>query len=669
MSFVPLPWWTSQSRIRTRSAPQRSSAWRAATATLLNRQKPIARSSSAWWPGGRCSDAPKRGPSPPEQRVDDRHRAARRVQRRRGRSPRETTVSASSAPPPAALTLLDAAHVLGRDGRPRATSRSAAGDSRTSQPSQSRSLERALDRDDPRRRARDAVPVSCSSDDGWRSRSGAAISLPYPRMAGPARIETDLVVVGAGAAGLYAALTAAPQPARASRSSPRRRWPAPRATGRRAASRPRWRPTTRPTCTARTPSAPGATSCARARPPSCAARRRARSRDLERLGVHFDADRHGNLALGLEGGHSRRRVVHAGGSATGRRVVRQLSARRRRDARRRPSSRAPAPRRCGSATARCVGVVCEDGRAIHARAVILATGGSAALWQRTTNPPGSLGIGLLLARGAGAALADLELMQFHPTAVTGDQGPRGLPGHRGDPRRGRHAARRRRRALRRGARAARRGGARDLVEDGRERAAERRPRHARGRPGAVPERRRRAARGRPRPGDRARAGGARRALRHGRHRGRPRRRDDGARASTPSARAPAPGCTAPTGWPPTRSASASSSARAPRSRRSPSRAARRASRRRAPDARAAQPRDPRRAVAPRRPRARRRGPDGAGRRPAPARAPHRPPRAAARREPRRPHALGLPGRPRPRLDLHHSVTRGDADEPVFERWV
>jgi L-aspartate oxidase len=47
--------------------------------------------------------------------------------------------------------------------------------------------------------------------------------------------------------------------------------------------------------------------------------------DLERLGVHFDADRHGNLALGLEGGHSRRRVVHAGGSATGRRVVRQLS--------------------------------------------------------------------------------------------------------------------------------------------------------------------------------------------------------------------------------------------------------------------------------------------------------------------------------------------------------
>src|ERR1700730_9804562 len=49
-------------------------------------------------------------------------------------------------------------------------------------------------------------------------------------------------------------------------------------------------------------------------------------RDLQELGVRFDADRFGRLALGLEGGHSVRRVVHAGGSATGRRVVRQLSA-------------------------------------------------------------------------------------------------------------------------------------------------------------------------------------------------------------------------------------------------------------------------------------------------------------------------------------------------------
>ena len=51
-----------------------------------------------------------------------------------------------------------------------------------------------------------------------------------------------------------------------------------------------------------------------------------RVEDLQTLGVRFDADRFGRLALGLEGGHSVRRVVHAGGSATGRRVVRQLSA-------------------------------------------------------------------------------------------------------------------------------------------------------------------------------------------------------------------------------------------------------------------------------------------------------------------------------------------------------
>src|SRR6202044_3221883 len=51
-----------------------------------------------------------------------------------------------------------------------------------------------------------------------------------------------------------------------------------------------------------------------------------RVHDLERLGFHFDADRHGRLALGLEGGHSVRRIVHAGGSATGRRLLRELSA-------------------------------------------------------------------------------------------------------------------------------------------------------------------------------------------------------------------------------------------------------------------------------------------------------------------------------------------------------
>jgi L-aspartate oxidase len=148
-------------------------------------------------------------------------------------------------------------------------------------------------------------------------------------------------------------------------------------------------------------------------------------RELEALGVRFDHDGRGHLALGLEGGHSKRRVVHAGGSATGRRVVRQLSAVVVEEPRIEvlEQARACAP---WTVDGRCVGVVLEDGRAVRARATILATGGAAALWARTTNPPGSMGIGVLLARRAGAALADLEFVQFHPTAVTGIKGREGF---------------------------------------------------------------------------------------------------------------------------------------------------------------------------------------------------------------------------------------------------
>jgi L-aspartate oxidase len=170
----------------------------------------------------------------------------------------------------------------------------------------------------------------------------------------------------------------------------------------------------------------------------------ARVEDLQALGVRFDGDRSGRLALGLEGGHSVRRVVHAGGSATGRRVVRQLSALVAEErsitvferARARAlwkdgdaahsSDRNPArPSDRNPAHPRCRGLICDDGRIVSARAVVLGTGGAAALWSRTTNPPGSQGFGLLLAHAAGASLADLELLQFHPTAVLG------LPGREG----------------------------------------------------------------------------------------------------------------------------------------------------------------------------------------------------------------------------------------------
>jgi L-aspartate oxidase len=147
--------------------------------------------------------------------------------------------------------------------------------------------------------------------------------------------------------------------------------------------------------------------------------------DLERLGVRFDADRHGNLALGLEGGHGLRRVVHAGGSATGRRILRQLSA----DVVEEPRIDVLEDRRVRALLCRdgrVTGVATDEGRVLQARAVILATGGAAALWSRTTNPPGSFGSGLLLARAAGAELADLEFVQFHPTAVVGITGREGF---------------------------------------------------------------------------------------------------------------------------------------------------------------------------------------------------------------------------------------------------
>lgn len=141
--------------------------------------------------------------------------------------------------------------------------------------------------------------------------------------------------------------------------------------------------------------------------------------DLEALGVHFDADRSGRLALGLEGGHSARRVVHAGGSATGRRITRQLSGDVAEHERIVVLERTRAVALLTDGDGRCAGLVCHDGTRIAARGVLLATGGAAALWARTTNPPGATGRGLALARAAGAALADLEFVQFHPTAVSG----------------------------------------------------------------------------------------------------------------------------------------------------------------------------------------------------------------------------------------------------------
>jgi L-aspartate oxidase len=138
-------------------------------------------------------------------------------------------------------------------------------------------------------------------------------------------------------------------------------------------------------------------------------------RDLQARGVVFDLDHEGRLALGLEGGHASRRIVHSGGSQTGHEITSKLAAmvavEERIEVRERTSART-----LWSDGERCHGVI-TDGGAIVAPATVLATGGAAALWRRTTNPRGAIGAGPVLAAAAGADLADLEFCQFHPTAL------------------------------------------------------------------------------------------------------------------------------------------------------------------------------------------------------------------------------------------------------------
>jgi L-aspartate oxidase len=236
---------------------------------------------------------------------------------------------------------------------------------------------------------------------------------------------SDLIVVGAGAAGLFAALTAAGAGATVTLVSARplaetaSYW----AQGGMAAA---LAPDDAPALHLRDTVTAGRGLVRRSAAAVLCDEAPARFTDLEALGVHFDGDGRGGVALGLEGGHGVRRVVHAGGSATGRRILRELAAR----VRERPAIAVLEDRRGAGlvqdAEGRVHGLACDDGRILRARAVVLATGGAAALWSRTTNPPGSFGSGLMLARAAGADLADLEFVQFHPTAVVGVPGREGF---------------------------------------------------------------------------------------------------------------------------------------------------------------------------------------------------------------------------------------------------
>ncbi len=228
------------------------------------------------------------------------------------------------------------------------------------------------------------------------------------------RRETDVAVVGGGAAGLYVALRAAEQGAavalvsRKPLSESASYW----AQGGLAAA---LAPDDSPARHADDTLNAGRGLCRAEAVETLTRGAPAAVEELRQRGVRFDTEPEGGLALALEGGHSARRIVHAGGAQTGRAITGCLA------------EGVAAQTRIAvleqrSAVAlwtdghRCAGVITDAG-AIAARATVLATGGGAALWRRTTNPWGAIGAGAVLAHAAGAALADLEFCQFHPTAL------------------------------------------------------------------------------------------------------------------------------------------------------------------------------------------------------------------------------------------------------------
>jgi L-aspartate oxidase len=153
---------------------------------------------------------------------------------------------------------------------------------------------------------------------------------------------------------------------------------------------------------------------------------------LAGAGARFDLGPDGAVAQTREGGHSRARIVHAGGDATGAEVHRALAARLTAAGRSATVTEhaflldldQAADGAVTGATVALLdgtGTVRSVGR-IEARATVLATGGLGNLFSSTTNPPAVTGDGMAAALRAGAALRDLELVQFHPTVFAAPGG-------------------------------------------------------------------------------------------------------------------------------------------------------------------------------------------------------------------------------------------------------
>ncbi|HYG12257.1 MAG TPA: L-aspartate oxidase [Pyrinomonadaceae bacterium] len=152
-------------------------------------------------------------------------------------------------------------------------------------------------------------------------------------------------------------------------------------------------------------------------------------RELIEWGAEFDREG-GQLLFTQEAAHSRRRILHAGGDATGHEIVRALLARARADKRIEFLAHA-ATEELIVEDGRCRGVRYLDplvraSRSLRARACVLASGGAGQLYLHTTNPQVATGDGMAMAYAAGAELADMEFVQFHPTALNVEGAPRFL---------------------------------------------------------------------------------------------------------------------------------------------------------------------------------------------------------------------------------------------------
>jgi L-aspartate oxidase len=146
-------------------------------------------------------------------------------------------------------------------------------------------------------------------------------------------------------------------------------------------------------------------------------------------GTEFDREG-GKLVFTQEAAHSRRRILHAHGDSTGAELVRALIARAGKE---KTINLTPFANTESLIVhdGRCVGVrfldpVLRAPREIHGKAVIMCTGGAGQLYLHTTNPPVATGDGMAMAYFAGAEMADMEFIQFHPTALNLEKAPRFL---------------------------------------------------------------------------------------------------------------------------------------------------------------------------------------------------------------------------------------------------